>query len=69
METIKRYFELNGVTGYQIAKKNDVTQPTIDRAANQPLYNLSFKNMRTIANTIGKSVGQVVDELNEWDKK
>lgn len=69
MQTIKRYLELNNVTGYQIAKENDVTQPTIDRAANKPLDNLSFKNLRAIANTLGKSVGQVANELVALDKK
>ncbi|MEB3377423.1 hypothetical protein REH36_05690 [Pediococcus pentosaceus] len=69
MEILKKYMELNNITGYQVAKKNDVSQPTIDRAASKDLDNLSFKNIRAIANTLNKSVAEVAGELDKMDKR
>lgn len=69
MEILKKYMELNNITGYQVAKKNDVSQPTIDRAASKDLDNLSFKNVRAIANTLNKSVAEVAGELDKMDKR
>lgn len=69
MEILKKYIELNNITGYQVAKKNDVSQPTIDRAASKDLDNLSFKNVRAIANTLNKSVAEVAGELDKMDKR
>ncbi|TLQ03288.1 helix-turn-helix transcriptional regulator [Pediococcus stilesii] len=68
METIKQYLKKHGITGYQVSKVSGVPQPTIDRASNKPLNNLSFKNLRAIAKSLNKTVGQVADELNEIDK-
>lgn len=65
---IKKYMEKNDITGYQIAKVTNISQPTIDRAANKDLNNLSFKNLRAIAKALKKPVGEVAEELDKMER-
>ena len=69
MSLLKEYLDSNNITGYRIAKDNNITQSTMTRVINRDLDNLSFKYLKAISISLGKDIGTVAKELNSLQNK
>ncbi|KPD34315.1 helix-turn-helix domain-containing protein [Pediococcus acidilactici] len=69
MSLLKEYLDSNNITGYRIAKDNNITQSTMTRVINRDLDNLSFKYLKAIAISLEKDIGTVAKELNSLQNK
>lgn len=65
MNPLQKYLDENNVTRYQIYKHTGVAQTTLANAVkpDKPLSGQTVKVIKAVADTIGKTPGQVLDEL------
>lgn len=59
-----KYLQRNGVTRYKVAKMSGVYISTLQRVAkSNEINNISVRILRATAETLGKTPGQVLDEM------
>ncbi|MBT8939589.1 hypothetical protein BTI77_03265 [Lactobacillus delbrueckii subsp. bulgaricus] len=66
----KNYLDQNGVTRYQVAKQTGIANTTLANAVKEtkPLSGQTVKVISAVAQTLGKTPGQVLDNLIELDE-
>ena len=63
MNLLDNYLSKHNVTRYQLEQVSGIRQSTWNNAKDKSITSYSVRLIMGIANTIGKSSGQVLDEL------
>lgn len=69
MNPLQKYLDANQVTRYQIYKATGLAQTTLANAVKpeKSLAGLTVKVIKAVADTLGKTPGQVLDDLLALD--
>lgn len=69
MNPLQKYLDANQVTRYQINKATGLAQTTLANAVKpeKPLAGQTVKVIKAVADTLGKTPGQVLDDLLALD--
>ncbi|MBP2057920.1 hypothetical protein J2Z60_001095 [Lactobacillus colini] len=67
---LQQYLDQNGVTRYQIHKATGIAQTTLQSAVapTKPLSGQTVKVISAVADTLGRTPGQVLDDLIALEK-
>lgn len=70
MNALQEYLDQNGVTRYQVAKQTGIANTTLANAVKEtkPLSGQTVKVITAVAQALGKTPGQVLDDLIELDE-
>ena len=70
MNVLQKYLDQNKVTKYQVSKASGVSQMTLSHATadTKQLSNQTVKVISAVAQALGKTPGQVLDDLIALDK-
>ena len=70
MNALQEYLDQNDVTRYQVAKQTGIANTTLANAVKEtkPLSGHTVKVISAVAQTLGKTPGQVLDNLIELDE-
>lgn len=70
MNVLKKYIDQNNITKYQISKLSGISQMTLSHATadTKQLSNQTVKVICAVAQALGKTPGQVLDDLIALDK-
>lgn len=65
MNSLQKYLDDNNLTRYQIYKKTGLSQMTLSHAVSdkKDINGQSVKIIKAVADTLGKTPGEVLDEL------
>lgn len=65
MNILKKYIDQNNITKYQISKLSGISQMTLSHATadTKQLSNQTVKVISAVAQALGKTPGQVLDDL------
>lgn len=71
MNVLQKYLDQNKITRYQVAKKTGIANTTLANAVKdtKPLSGQTVKVISAVAQALGKTPGQVLDDLIALDKK
>lgn len=69
MNVLQKYLDQNNVTKYQVSKLSGLSQMTLSHATadTKPLSGQTVKVIRAVAEALGKTPGQVLDDLIQLD--
>lgn len=69
MNALQKYLDQSGVTRYQVAKQTGIANTTLANAVKEtkPLSGQTVKVIRAVAEALGKTPGQVLDDLIQLD--
>ena len=67
MNALQEYLDQNGVTRYQVAKQTGIANTTLANAVKEtkPLSGKTVKVITSVAQALGKTPGQALDDLIE----
>lgn len=70
MNVLQKYLDQNNVTKYQVSKLSGLSQMTLSHATadSKPLSGQTVKVISAVAQALGKTPGQVLDDLIELDE-
>lgn len=70
MNALQEYLDQNNITRYQVAKQIGIANTTLANAVKdtKPLSGQTVKVISAVAKALGKTPGQVLDDLIEIDK-
>ncbi|MDY5602452.1 MAG: helix-turn-helix domain-containing protein [Lactobacillus delbrueckii] len=70
MNVLQKYLDQNKITRYQVAKKTGIANTTLANAVKdtKPLSGQTVKVISAVAQALGKTPGQVLDDLIALDK-
>lgn len=70
MNVLQKYLDQNKITRYQVAKKTGIANTTLANAVKdtKPLSGQTVKVISAVAQALGKTPGQVLDDLIDLDK-
>lgn len=70
MNVLQKYLDQNKMTRYQVAKKTGIANTTLANAVKdtKPLSGQTVKVISAVAQALGKTPGQVLDDLIALDK-
>lgn len=70
MNVLQKYLDQNQITRYQVAKKTGIANTTLANAVKdtKPLSGQTVKVISAVAQALGKTPGQVLDDLIALDK-
>lgn len=65
MNVLQKYLDQNKITRYQVAKKTGIANTTLANAVKdtKPLSGQTVKVISAVAQALGKTPGQVLDDL------
>lgn len=69
MNALQEYLDQNNITRYQVAKQTGIANTTLANAVKEtkPLSGQTVKVIRAVAEALGKTPGQVLDDLIQLD--
>lgn len=70
MNVLQKYLDQNKITKYQISKASGISQMTLSHATaeNKALSKQTVKVISAVAQALGKTPGQVLDDLIKLEK-
>ncbi|MFV4942058.1 helix-turn-helix domain-containing protein [Lactobacillus delbrueckii] len=70
MNALQEYLDQNGVTRHQVAKQTGIANTTLANSVKEtkPLSGQTVKVITTVAQALGKTPGQDLDDLIELDE-
>lgn len=70
MNVLQKYLDQNKMTRYQVAKKTGIANTTLANAVKdtKPLAGQTVKVISAVAKALGKTPGQVLDDLIKLEK-
>ncbi|MBS0945817.1 helix-turn-helix domain-containing protein [Lactiplantibacillus plantarum] len=67
MMLVKEYLSENDISMYQVAKKSNISESTINSAGNKAIDKLSVRVLSAIAVVAGMTPGELLDDMLNYE--
>ncbi|MBS0937763.1 helix-turn-helix domain-containing protein [Lactiplantibacillus plantarum] len=64
---VKEYLSENDISMYQVAKKSNISESTINSAGNKAIDKLSVRVLSAIAVVAGMTPGELLDDMLNYE--